>query len=99
MSASYIVQAAINARDSRRLVMPVRLLVWFLAFAALWTSVAMSDARAATPAEAFVQSSIEKSYAILNDPESNAAERELQFRALLLSIVDVKRIALFTLGP
>lgn len=50
-------------------------------------------------AEAFVQANIDKSYAILKDGAANAAERELRFRALLLSVVDVERVALFTLGP
>ena len=67
-----------------------------LAFVALATFFPVSRARAAEGAEAFVRSNIDKSYAILN---RDAANREAEFRALLLSIVDTKRIALFTLGP
>lgn len=59
----------------------------------------MSDARAAaSSAEAFVQSGIEKSYAILNDSGLSASERQAQFRAFLSSIIDIRRVALFTLG-
>jgi len=65
-------------------------------FAAL---AAASEVRAASPAESFVQSNIERSYAILNDPGLNPSERQLRFRDLLSSFVDVTRVALFTLGP
>jgi len=54
---------------------------------------------AATPPETFVQQNIDKSYAILNDTALPAKERGDQFRALLLSMVDAKRVALFALGP
>jgi phospholipid transport system substrate-binding protein len=67
----------------------------FLAFAAL----APSNAHAANLSETFIQSSIDKTYAILNDGALNASERQRQFRALLVSLVDVRRVALFTLGP
>jgi ABC-type transporter MlaC component len=70
-----------------------------LVLAAFWVLPPSSDAHAANAAETFVQSNIDRGYAILNDGTSNAAQRQLQFRALLLSIVDVKRVALFTLGP
>jgi phospholipid transport system substrate-binding protein len=49
--------------------------------------------------ETFVQSSIDKSYAILNDRSLDAAEREVQFAAQIRSAVDTRRVALFTLGP
>ena len=58
-----------------------------------------SDARAANSAETFVQSNIERSYAILNDDTVDASERHERFRTLLLSVVDVNRVALFALGP
>ena len=53
---------------------------------------------AAAPPETFVQQNIDKGYAILNDTALTPKERGDQFRALLLSIVDAKRVALFTLG-
>jgi ABC-type transporter MlaC component len=73
--------------------------MWSLGIVAFIAFTATPEARAANPAEAFARSNIERSYAILNDPALTAAERARQFRALLLSMVDVKRVALFTLGP
>jgi ABC-type transporter MlaC component len=70
-----------------------------LVFVAFWMLAPPSDAHAANAAESFVQSNIDRGYVILNDGASNAAQRQLQFRDLLLSMVDVKRVALFTLGP
>jgi len=57
-----------------------------------------SDARATTEAEGFVQSEIDKGYTILNDQSLNADERRIEFRVFLLSIMDTRRIAVFTLG-
>jgi len=73
-----------------------RAIMGSLAFVALATFFPVSRARAADEAEAFIRSNIDKSYAILNRDASN---RQAKFRALLLSIVDTRRIALFTLGP
>ena len=63
---------------------------------ALGLCLPLSGASAANGAEAFVRSNIDKSYAILNRGDS---DREGEFRALLASMVDTKRVALFTLGP
>jgi len=49
-------------------------------------------------AEGFVQSKIDKGYTILNDQSLNADERRIEFRVFLLSIMDTRRIAVFTLG-
>ena len=73
-----------------------RAIMGSLAFFALATLFPVSRARAAEEAEAFIRSNIDKSYAILNRDASN---RQAEFRALLLPIVDTRRIALFTLGP
>jgi phospholipid transport system substrate-binding protein len=73
-----------------------RAIMGSLAFVALATFSLVSSARAADEAEAFVRSNIDKSYAILN---RDASKRRAEFRTLLLSIVDTRRIALFTLGP
>jgi phospholipid transport system substrate-binding protein len=53
----------------------------------------------ATTAEAFVQQNIGKGFAILKDNSLAPQEREVRFRALLRSIIDVKRVAMFALGP
>ena len=50
---------------------------------ASWTLMAASDARAASPAEAFVQSNVERSYAILDDRTLSGPERQRRFRDLL----------------
>jgi len=54
---------------------------------------------AASPAETFVQQSIEKGYAILNSTSLSDEQRRAQFRDFILSLTDARRIGLFTLGP
>lgn len=54
---------------------------------------------AATSVEAFVQTNIDRSYALLRDPNLGAAARQQQFATQLRSLVDTNRVALFTLGP
>lgn len=87
-----------SLRPMRRVHEQLRRAVCLLAFIAIG-AVITSDARAANSAETFVQSSIDKTYVILNEGPLNASERQAQFRVLLLSVVDVRRVALFTLGP
>jgi phospholipid transport system substrate-binding protein len=53
---------------------------------------------AGTAAEGFVQASIDRGYAILNNKQLSANDRQVQFREFLNSITDAKRVALFTLG-
>ena len=55
-------------------------------------------AAAATPAETFVNDNIQKGLSILRDQKLTTDQRRDQFQALLLNLVDVPRIALFTLG-
>ncbi len=52
-----------------------------------------------TTAEPFVQESVNNGFAILKDGSLAQQEREIQFRALMRSIIDIKRIAIFVLGP
>jgi len=66
-------------------------------FAALIVVLA-PGAQAASPAESFVQQNIDKGYSILNDSSLTAQDRGAKFRTLLMSIMDSKRVALFTLG-
>src|SRR4029078_4841587 len=49
-------------------------------------------------AESFVDENIHKGLEILRDKRLNTVQRRDQFEGLLLSLVDVRRIALFTLG-
>lgn len=57
------------------------------------------EAHAANPAEAFIEESIRKGGTILDDKSLDAGERDRAFRDFVLSITDMNRVALFTLGP
>jgi phospholipid transport system substrate-binding protein len=57
-----------------------------------------SAALAATPAEAFISDNIQKGLGILNDPQLSASQRGEQFQQLLITLTNMKRIAIFTLG-
>ena len=57
------------------------------------------QASAASPAETFVENSIRKGSAILDNTSLDMSERDREFREFILSITDMKRVALFTLGP
>jgi phospholipid transport system substrate-binding protein len=56
------------------------------------------EAHAANPAEAFVAECLQKGSAILDDKSLDPAERDREFRDFVLSITDMKRVAMFTLG-
>ncbi len=72
---------------------------WLLPLALATLAVAASsDAQAATRSETFVSNNIQRSLEILNGKELRPEQRSRQFQDLLLGIVDMKRIALFTLG-
>lgn len=66
-----------------------------LAFLALSAGLA----QAATPAETFVQTNVQNGMGILNNNAISKAQRASQFRSFLLTLTDLKRIALYTLGP
>jgi ABC-type transporter MlaC component len=55
-------------------------------------------AAAATPVEDFVQQNVDKGYVLLKDKSLSGAERHAQFHAFMLSISDMRRIGIFTLG-
>lgn len=57
------------------------------------------QAYAATPAESFVATNIQKGLQILNNKSVPFAQRGQQFRELLTSLTDARRIGTFTLGP
>lgn len=60
-----------------------------------------SELRAApadNPAEAFVQTNVEKGYTILNSTTLADEQRRAQFRDFILSLTDARRIGMFTLG-
>lgn len=73
----------------------------FLMAAALAASpLLLAGPAAAVPnvAESFVDENIHKGLDILRDKRLSSVQRRDQFEGLLLSLVDVRRIALFTLG-
>ena len=61
-------------------------------------AMALPAAAAANVAESFVDDNIHKGLEILRDKKLNTVQRRDQFETLLLGLVDVRRIALFTLG-
>ncbi len=85
---------------SRRRLHPVR--YWLaLGFAALLSAVCAFDppALAEGAAENFVRVNVQHGLSILSNHTISDAERRAQFRDFLTSLTDIRRIALFTLGP
>src|SRR6266571_2363274 len=81
----------------RLLISPTRRAV--LAFAVATPLLAAIPAAAAgNVAESFVDENIHKGLDILRDKKLNTVQRRDQFETLLLGLVDVRRIAVFTLG-
>jgi len=56
-------------------------------------------ASASTPAEMFVQQNVQRGLTILNNRSIPDSQRRSQFREFLTTLTDIRRIALFTLGP
>lgn len=56
-------------------------------------------ASAASPAEDFVATNIQAGFDILNDKALDAAARRAKFASFLLSLTDMRRVAMFLLGP
>jgi phospholipid transport system substrate-binding protein len=51
------------------------------------------------PAETYVSANVQKGLTILNNRSLPDAERRAEFRDFLTTLTDIRRIALFTLGP
>lgn len=79
----------------------VRVLRAAVIVAVLQVGMALGAAAApvASPVEEFVRVGIAKGFVILNDHSVPEAQRRAKFRDFLVSLTDVRRIALFTLGP
>jgi len=58
-----------------------------------------AQAVASNAPETFVKTRIEAGQAILKNPLLSGEQRRQEFRAFVLSITDMKRAALFTVGP
>ncbi len=92
--------STVPAANSVKPVAPARRVVLMLALLlALPLAVASSTARAALPAETFIDQNVQKGLSILANQNLTDAQRRSQFRGFLLSLTDLNRIALFTLGP
>jgi ABC-type transporter MlaC component len=55
-------------------------------------------AAVANPSEDFVKDNIDRAFAIINDMSVPEEQRYMQFHALILSLIDARRIGMFTLG-
>jgi phospholipid transport system substrate-binding protein len=74
-------------------------LIAMLALAAMIALPAQSAfAQTPNPAEAFVQQNVDRGYLILNNRGLSPEQRREQFKTFLLSLTDLHRIGLFTLG-
>jgi phospholipid transport system substrate-binding protein len=60
---------------------------------------APASAQSSSAAEAFVQTNVQRGLAILNNHSLSPTQRRTQFRAFLTGLTDLRRIALYTLGP
>ena len=76
----------------------VRRTVLLAAFALAIPLIAAQQASAATPAESFVSSNVERGLTILNNGSLSTEQKRQQFERFLLGLTDMKRIAMFTLG-
>ena len=83
-----------------QLSMPLMRRAFFALLVLAATPLVMSRpaAAAANPAEAFVDDNIQKGLNILKDKKLSTVQRRDQFESLLFSLVDLRRVALFTLG-
>ena len=75
------------------------LLLGATALTASFSFLFSSGAWAANAAEDFVSASIQKGFAILNASGASAADRRQRFAEFLLGLTDVRRVALFLIGP
>jgi phospholipid transport system substrate-binding protein len=66
---------------------------------ALFASGQSASAQGATGAEEYVRANVQKGLTILNDHSLSDMQRRAEFRDFLTSLTDIRRIALFTLGP
>jgi phospholipid transport system substrate-binding protein len=64
-----------------------------------WSVAGLAPGQASPAAEAFVQSNVQHGLQILNNPSLSKEQQQSQFRDFLLGLTDLRRIALYTLGP
>jgi len=66
---------------------------------AIGASLAAGPARASAESQAFIQSTVDRGYEILNSTTLSDEERSMEFYDFMVSLTDMRRIAVFTLGP
>ena len=59
----------------------------------------VQQAQASPAAESYVRTNVERGLQILNNQGISKAQRQEQFRGFLTTLTDLRRIALYTLGP
>lgn len=59
---------------------------------------AASPVQAGTASEKFIQTTIDRAFAVLNDRSRDESQRKRELRNVLQSAVDIRRVALFTIG-
>ena len=73
--------------------------IFLLSASALGLGLVPAFAQATNAAEDFVRNNIQAGFDILNDRNAAPAQRRDRFSSFLLGLTDVKRVALFLLGP
>src|ERR1700743_2001762 len=71
----------------------------FGAFLAASFALAAAPAMAASPPEEFIEANVNRGLQILNNDGLSKEQKLTQFRSFLLTLTDLKRIAVYTLGP
>lgn len=91
-----------NTRSKSRLAVLVVATSLIVASATLLPVVQTAEAQSVsseTAAEKFVRTDLQRGMDILNNHSLSDADRRTQIREFLTSLIDIRRIALFTLGP
>ncbi len=66
---------------------------------AIGALLAAGPARASPESQAFIQNKVDDGYKILNSTTLSDEERSMQFYDFMIALTDMRRIAVFTLGP
>lgn len=76
-----------------------RLAAWLIVLATSLISVGQPAVAQTAAAENYVSANVQRGLTILNNHNIPDAERRAEFRDFLSSLTDIRRIAVFTLGP
>jgi phospholipid transport system substrate-binding protein len=87
-----------NSPAQTLLVVAMRWVAAILLAFGIMSGSAFAQLESGNQAEAFIQQSFDKAYDVLTNDRLARNDRQREFRRLLTDIVDVRRIAMFTLG-